>query len=86
MHVYAASVAAQWQRIHRNAGDSGDTSSIPGLGGSKMATCFSISPGKLNGQRSLVDYSPQWVKESQTQLVTACTQGVCIYNSKLVAS
>ena len=61
-----------------NAGDSGDTSSIPGLGGSEMATCFSIftweikwteKPGRLQSTAS---------KRVRHNLVTACTQE-CVY-------
>ena len=52
----------------RNAGDTGDVGSIPGLGKSPWRRKWQPTPGflpkKSHGQRSLVGYSPQGRKES----------------------
>ena len=56
-----------------NAGDTGDVGLIPGLGrspgvGNGNSPVF--LPGESHGQRSLVGYSPQGCKESDTTKVT----------------
>ena len=50
-----------------NAGVIGDLTSIPGLGispGVEWQATSVFLPGKSHGQRSLVGYSPQGLKES----------------------
>ena len=53
-----------------NAGDTGDTGSIPGLGRfpwrKKWLPTPGFLPGESNGQGSLVGYSPWGHKESDT--------------------
>ena len=53
-----------------NTGDVGDTGLIPGLGrslgGGNSPPTLVFLPGESHGQRSLVDYSPQGHKESDT--------------------
>ena len=57
-----------------NAGDTRDTGSIPGLGDNPledgMATHSCILAWRIHGQTSLVGYSPQDHKESDTAEVT----------------
>ena len=55
-----------------NAGDTGDVSSIPGLGrypgeGNGNPLQYFL-PGKSHGQRSLAGYSPWGSQKNQTQL------------------
>ena len=53
-----------------NAGDTGDVGSIPGSGRSPWRRRWKPTPvflpGKSQGQRSLVGYSPKGLKESNT--------------------
>ena len=73
--------SAMVKNLPANAGDTGDTGSIPGLGRSPgvrngnplQCSCL----GKFNGQRSLVGYSPWGHKESD---MTEVTEHVCYHN------
>ena len=65
------------KNLPASAGVRRDKGSIPGLGrfpwrGAWQPTPVFL-PGKSHGQRSLVGYSPQGHKESDTTEVTACT-------------
>ena len=55
------------KNLPASAGDPRDTDSVPGSGRSlekETATCSSILPWKIHGQRSLAGYSPWGHKES----------------------
>ena len=61
-------VALVIKKLPANAGDTGDSGSVPGLGrspveGNAQPTLVFL-PGKFHGQRSLVGYSPRGHKES----------------------
>ena len=55
------------RNLPANAGDGGDTGSIPGLGRSPGVENRQLTPvlllGKPHGQSSLVGYSPEGLKE-----------------------
>ena len=61
-----------------SAGNAGDAGSIPGLGTfpwrRKWQPTPVFLPGESHGQRSLVGYSPQGSKESDTNKATEHTQ------------
>ena len=78
MLFYWASPVAQLKKPSANAEDTRDMGSVPGLGrspveGNDQPTTVFL-PGKFQGQRILVGYSPWGCKESDTvQHVHVCT-------------
>ena len=66
----ASQAAPVVKSLPANAGDVRDAGSIPGSGrsggGYGNALQYSFLPGESHGQRSLVGYSPQGCKESDT--------------------
>ena len=66
------------KNLPANAGDARGASSISGLGRSSLAeemASFSVFlPGKFQGQKSLVGYSPRGGKESDMTAHTHCVQ------------
>ena len=67
---WASQVALEVKNLPANPGDIRDVSSLPGLGRSPGGGHSNLPPGFLPGeshrQRSLVGYSPQGHKESDT--------------------
>jgi len=71
------------KNLPANAGDAGDIGSVPGLGrspgGGKWQPTPVFLPGEFHGQRSLLDYSPWGLKESEmTELGLLFYLFVCV--------
>ena len=82
----ASLVAQLVKNLPANAGDTRDTSSIPGLGrylgegnGNPFCVFFFFLPGKSHGQRSLVGYSPWGYKNSDMTEHTESQKGTWGY-------
>ena len=69
-----------------NAGDERDVGSIPGLGRFPWSGKWQLTPvflpGKLQGQRSLVGYSPWLQRDGHDRHTHACTPSKITANHK----